>query len=167
MESVYWFYPSKTFAVKAIQTSTLCTQNSIVTTQSGKKWHLWYFQNDTNPIKVHLQKTASPSTNLFKWIHVYFTFAAFLRVSQKMNSQYFTVKLILAQKHSSGHLTSLVMQEIHLNLTAPHTLWCSLVLLTDLISPYLQDTVGCDLLILICLLKTKVSKLDGGFLPRL
>lgn len=118
MESVYWFYPSKSFDAKGIQTSTLCTQNSTVTNQSEKKLHLWYFQNVTKPIKVHLQKVDSPSANLFKCIHVHLL----LRVSQKMNSPYFMVKLILVQKHSSGYLTSLVMQEIHLTLTAPHTL---------------------------------------------
>lgn len=36
-ESVYWFYPRKSFDVKGTQTSTLCTQNGIVTIQSGKK----------------------------------------------------------------------------------------------------------------------------------
>lgn len=133
VESVYLFYASKSLDIKRMWTLTISTKTSIITTESMKKWILCHFENYTKPSEVNLQKAASPIANLLN-------FFSFL---QKNNEQRFTNKLILAEKHSSGHLTSLVMQEIHLNLTTPHTLWCPLVLPTDLINLHLQNSWLC------------------------
>lgn len=160
MESVYLFYASKSFDIKGMWTPTISTQTSIVTTQSMKKWSLWHFENDTKPIKVYLQKAASPIANS---LH----FFRFLK-KIKNNEQCFTIKLISAEKHSSGHLTSLVMQEIHLNLTTPYMLWCSLSLLTDLISLHLQNSWLCPTAIHLAIKdKTRCQICMEDFWPRL
>lgn len=43
----------------------------------------WYFQNDTNPIKGHLQKAASSSMNIFRCTYARLFFLYFSRLLKK------------------------------------------------------------------------------------
>lgn len=166
MESVY-FIQVKASKSKEFKHLPYAQKIALSQPKSGKKNDIWatfrMTKKKKKSIKGHLQKSASQSTTT--QMHVCaFTFAAFLRASEKMYPQYFPVKPILVQKHSSSHLTSLVMQGIHLNLIATHTLWCSLIHLTDLISCTYSTQLAVTLLLLIYYRQKKVSTLDRGFL---